>query len=88
MLWRTPAAKRRPSGFIEPCLPTRVEKPPVGSHWVHEIKHDGYRLIARKDEGIISKHREHPYRSGRSKSWLKIKNPDSPATLRLAEDES
>ena len=26
-----------------------------------------------------------PYRSGRSKSWLKIKNPKSPAMLRIEE---
>ena len=32
-----------------PCLPTPSEKPPSGSAWVHEIKHDGYRLIARRD---------------------------------------
>ncbi len=34
-------------------------------------------------EGIVSKHREHAYRSGPSKSWLKVKNPASPAMLRL-----
>jgi hypothetical protein len=37
-------------------------------------------------EGIVSKRRDAPYRSGRSKSWLKIKNPNSPAMLRLVED--
>jgi bifunctional non-homologous end joining protein LigD len=31
-----------PSDFVPPCIPTRAPKPPVG--WVHEIKHDGYRL--------------------------------------------
>jgi hypothetical protein len=35
----------RPNGFIEPRIPTRAAKPPAGSDWVHEIKHDGYRLI-------------------------------------------
>ena len=34
--------------LYEPCLPTKALKPPVGSNWVHEIKHDGYRLIARR----------------------------------------
>jgi bifunctional non-homologous end joining protein LigD len=34
--------------MIEPCIPTRASKPPVGPQWIHEIKHDGYRLIARK----------------------------------------
>jgi bifunctional non-homologous end joining protein LigD len=48
MLWRTQAPKRRPPGFIEPCIPTSVSKPPVGAQWIHEIKHDGYRLIVRK----------------------------------------
>jgi ATP-dependent DNA ligase len=27
---------------------TRAEKPPVGPDWVHEIKHDGYRLQVRR----------------------------------------
>ena len=39
----------RPPGFIEPCLPSTAEHPPVGSNWVHEIKHDGFRLMARRD---------------------------------------
>jgi bifunctional non-homologous end joining protein LigD len=34
----------RPSGFVEPCIPTRAAKPPASPGWVHEIKHDGYRL--------------------------------------------
>ena len=38
-----------PSGFIKPCLPTKVFRPPSGSLWVHEIKHDGYRLMVRRD---------------------------------------
>jgi bifunctional non-homologous end joining protein LigD len=36
-------------------------------------------------EGIVSKRRDLPYESGKSKRWLKIKNPTSPAMLRLAE---
>jgi bifunctional non-homologous end joining protein LigD len=38
-----------PSGFIEPCLPSPTKRPPSGPNWVHEIKHDGYRLMARRD---------------------------------------
>jgi bifunctional non-homologous end joining protein LigD len=38
-----------PLGFIAPCLPSPSHKPPSGSAWVHEIKFDGYRLIARRD---------------------------------------
>jgi bifunctional non-homologous end joining protein LigD len=36
-----------PSGF--PCLPTKAPHPPTGEVWLHEIKHDGFRVIARKD---------------------------------------
>ena len=36
-------------------------------------------------EGIVSKRRDFPYRSGRVKSWVKIKNPDSPAMLRIED---
>jgi bifunctional non-homologous end joining protein LigD len=32
--------------FIEPCLPSTAERPPSGPNWIHEIKHDGYRLMA------------------------------------------
>src|SRR5215471_135423 len=38
-----------PPGFVEPCLPSRADRPPSGPDWVHEIKHDGYRLMARRD---------------------------------------
>jgi hypothetical protein len=41
--------RRASSGFIEPCLPSPAVRPPVGDNWIHEIKHDGYRLMARKD---------------------------------------
>jgi bifunctional non-homologous end joining protein LigD len=39
----------RSDGYIPPCIPTRAYKVPVGPDWVHEIKHDGYRLIVRRD---------------------------------------
>jgi bifunctional non-homologous end joining protein LigD len=38
-----------PAGHIAPCLPTKTDKLPSGSEWLHEIKHDGFRVIARKD---------------------------------------
>ena len=38
-----------PAGFIVPCQPLLVDKPPAGADWLHEIKHDGYRIIARKE---------------------------------------
>jgi bifunctional non-homologous end joining protein LigD len=44
---------RRPSGFIAPCLPSKVARPPSGPFWVHEIKHDGYRLMVRRDRARV-----------------------------------
>ena len=44
MLWRL----RSFPDFIEPCLPSPVERPPAGADWIHEIKHDGFRLVARR----------------------------------------
>src|SRR5690349_7083659 len=35
-------------GFGDPCLPTPVRIAPSGPMWVHEIKHDGYRLMVRR----------------------------------------
>ena len=45
--WRSPPARWRqgaPTGFIRPYEPA-----PAGSAWLHEIKQDGFRLLARKE---------------------------------------
>jgi len=36
-------------GIIEPCLPSPAKVPPSGLGWLHEIKHDGFRILARRD---------------------------------------
>ena len=41
--------RRTPPGFIQPCLPPPADRPPSGPGWVHEIKHDGFRLMVRRD---------------------------------------
>ena len=38
-----------PAGFIFPAQPVLRLKPPAGTDWVHEIKHDGYRMIVHRD---------------------------------------
>jgi bifunctional non-homologous end joining protein LigD len=38
-------------------------------------------------EGIVSKRKGSPYRSGRSPDWLKMKNPEAPAVKREAEED-
>jgi bifunctional non-homologous end joining protein LigD len=52
MLMRSPPLareRRRPPGFIVPCQPTLADKPPSGPEWIHELKCDGFRMIARRD---------------------------------------
>jgi bifunctional non-homologous end joining protein LigD len=48
-----PCCVRVPSGvftsFIAPCLPTLAKSAPAGGDWLHEIKHDGFRLMVRRD---------------------------------------
>jgi bifunctional non-homologous end joining protein LigD len=39
----------RPHLSTEPCLPSSAKAPPAGAEWIHEIKHDGFRLMARRD---------------------------------------
>ena len=38
---------RKPA--FEPCIPTPATKVPAGADWIHEIKHDGYRLIIQRE---------------------------------------
>jgi bifunctional non-homologous end joining protein LigD len=35
--------------FCEPCLPSSAAKLPAGAGWLHEIKHDGFRMLVRRD---------------------------------------
>ena len=42
-------SRRTPPGFIGPCLPSPADRPPCGPGWVHEIKHDGFRMMVHRD---------------------------------------
>jgi bifunctional non-homologous end joining protein LigD len=56
MLSRSPTF---PAGFIEPCLPTPSRTVPNGPGWAFEVKHDGFRFIARRDGDrvrVLSRH--------------------------------
>jgi bifunctional non-homologous end joining protein LigD len=35
----------RPAWWIDPCQPTAALRPPSGPNWLHEIKHDGFRMM-------------------------------------------
>jgi bifunctional non-homologous end joining protein LigD len=41
-----------PAGFIAP-LPTKADTLPSSEMWLHEIKHDGFRIVARKSDGQV-----------------------------------
>jgi ATP-dependent DNA ligase len=36
-------------GFIEPCPPSPAKATPSGLDWLDEIKHDGFRLMTRRE---------------------------------------
>jgi bifunctional non-homologous end joining protein LigD len=46
---RRRAASSAPPAFLEPQLAQLVKAAPDGDGWLHEIKLDGYRILARKD---------------------------------------
>ena len=51
MLMRSALARERrcPAGFIKPCQPTLSGTVPSGPLWLHETKHAGDRILARKE---------------------------------------
>src|SRR5262245_7914742 len=53
--------KRLPTGFVVPAQPVKASKPPSGADWVHEIKHDGYRLIVRRDGPTVRLYSRNAY---------------------------
>jgi bifunctional non-homologous end joining protein LigD len=83
---------RRPRPLEE--RKARLEKlltgAPAGIRYTEHLEGDGATIFAHAcklgAEGIVSKHREHPYRAGPSKAWLKTKNPQAPGVLRFREE--
>jgi len=43
----------KPWAIYKPCLPWPARTPPNGPDWLHEIKHDGFRILARKDDDRV-----------------------------------
>ena len=62
-----------------------------GLRFNQHIEHPGdvvFRHVCKLGcEGIVSKHLGSPYVSGRTRHWLKFKNPAAPAVKREAEEE-
>src|SRR5215470_5309506 len=53
--------KHFPAGFVIPAQPVLASRPPSGADWVHEIKHDGYRLIVRRDGPTVRLYTRNKY---------------------------
>ena len=47
------ARKRRMPDKLQPQLATLASQAPDGPEWLHEIKYDGYRLLARIEDGEV-----------------------------------
>jgi ATP-dependent DNA ligase len=60
-LLRTMKINPLPTGFIIPAQPVKASKPPVGTDWVHEIKHNGYRIIVRRDGPAVRLYSRNAY---------------------------
>jgi bifunctional non-homologous end joining protein LigD len=39
--------------WVRPQLTELVDAAPEGNQWLHEIKYDGYRMMARRDRGVV-----------------------------------
>jgi hypothetical protein len=77
ILKRAACGRPRPLEERKAKLQKVRAKAPAGIQFDEHIEGDGAAIFAHACklglEGIVSKHREHPYRSGPSKVWLKIK---------------
>ncbi len=60
-----------------------------GIQYVEHVEGDGgemYEAACKLGlEGIVSKRLTAPYKSGPCKSWIKVRNLESPANLRISE---
>jgi hypothetical protein len=85
-----PAPRDRGSFDRKERLAKLLAKAPPGIQYSEHLEGDGAAIFGHAcklgAEGIVSKHREHPYRSGPSKAWLKTKNPAAPGMLRFREE--
>jgi hypothetical protein len=48
-----PLKRKLPAGFVKPAQPVEATRLPAGPQWVHEIKHDGYRLMVHRQGALL-----------------------------------
>ena len=88
----TPASAPAVSSLIlKRALVSILAKARPGIRFNEHIEGDGPTVFAHACkmglEGIVSKRKDSPYRSGRSPDWLKMKNPACAAVTREAEED-
>src|SRR6266480_1783365 len=96
-LLRVPAPERESETLTFRPPPSDERAPPCASCapqalGCEHLEHEGGETVFRHAckmglEGIVSKRRDSPYRSGRSPDWLKMKNPEAPAVKRDGEED-
>ena len=83
--------RRDPLEVRKATLRSMLAKAGLGLRFNEHLEGDGPTVFAHacklRLEGIVSKRLGSRYRSGRSKDWLKFKNPDAPAVKREAEED-
>jgi len=72
--------RRAAPTFVEPQLAKLVKEAPDGDEWLHELKFDGYRILARLDRGKVTLY------SRRGKDWTVQFAPVAAAAAKLAAD--
>jgi bifunctional non-homologous end joining protein LigD len=78
-----PGARRAPlPKFVPPELATLVDRPPDGDQWLHEFKHDGYRILARLD------HRRVELYSRNANDWTQRFPTVAAAVARLPAEQA
>jgi bifunctional non-homologous end joining protein LigD len=83
--------RRDPLEVRKATLASVLAKAGPGIRFNEHIEGDGLTVFAHACklglEGIVSKRKNSPYRSGRSPDWLKMKNAAAPAVKREEEEE-
>ena len=81
--------RREPYSERKAVLRKVLRRTRRGIQYVERTEGDGvemFKAVCKLGlEGIVSKKLDAPYRSGPSKTWIKVKNPKAPAATRVLE---
>ena len=83
--------RREPLEVRKATLASVIARAASGLRLNEYIEHDGPTVFAHACklglEGIVSKRKDSRYSSGRSRHWIKSKNPNAPAVKRETEED-